>query len=87
MAKSFGEANEILIADIYPAREKASDVSISSSDVVKAISQDTKNSVRLVHNKQEALDIIKKEAKENDVVIVMAVGSFNRLAYELKEKI
>lgn len=87
LAKSFGEANEILIADIYPAREKASDVSISSSDVVKAISQDTKNSVRLVHNKQEALDIIKKEAKENDVVIVMAVGSFNRLAYELKEKI
>ena len=42
---------------------------------------------RLVHNKQEALDIIKSGAQPGDVVIVMAVGSFNRLAYELKEKL
>ena len=34
----------------------------------------------------EDLDIeFTKNAKPGDIIIVMAVGSFNRLAYELKE--
>lgn len=40
--------------------------------------------VRLVHNKQEALNILKNGAKSGDVIIVMAVGDFNRLVYDLK---
>ncbi len=88
LVKSFDAADEILISDIYPAREKASDATISSADVVKAIKSAIRNpqsKIRLVHKKQQALDIIKTESKSGDAVIVMAVGNFNRLAYELKE--
>ena len=107
LAKSFDNADQVLISEIYPAREKVSDASISSKDVVDAVLSsspgpdgtvgageervgrgrtdgDDKN-VRLVKNKKQALDIIKKEAKSDDIVIVMAVGAFNRLAYELKD--
>jgi UDP-N-acetylmuramate-alanine ligase len=60
-----------------------SEATIKSEDVVQALGlpDDRK---RLVKNKQEALDILKNEAKEGDVVVVMAVGDFNRLGYEFK---
>ena len=90
LAKAFDSANQVLISEIYPAREKISDATIKSEEVIQAIkTQNTEhgiqNAVRLVHNKTEALDILKAELKPGDVVIVMAVGAFNRLAYELKE--
>ncbi len=88
LVTSFDSADQVLISDIYPAREKASNVTITSSDVIAEIKEKglkIKDSIRLVHNKQEALDILKAECKPTDVVIVMAVGAFNRLAYELKE--
>lgn len=84
LAKAFESANEVLISEIYPAREKASDATIKSEDVVKAILS-PKDHVRLVKDKTQAQEILKAEAKSEDVIIVMAVGSFNRLAYELKE--
>lgn len=81
---SFDKADEVLISEIYPARENRSQAEISSQDVVQAIGLHHQH-VRLVHNKQQALGILKSELKPGDIVIVMAVGSFNRLAYELKE--
>lgn len=84
LAESFNDADEVLISDIYPAREKKSASSITSEKVVEAV-KENQPKARLVHTKQEALDIIKSEAKAGDVVIIMAVGEFNRLAYELKE--
>ncbi|MBL8030006.1 MAG: UDP-N-acetylmuramate--L-alanine ligase [Candidatus Doudnabacteria bacterium] len=86
LAKAFDAADEVLISEIYPAREKASDSTISSAQVIEAVkshSQRTQGNIRLVKSKDEALGIIKKEAKEGDVVLVMAVGSFNTLAYDL----
>jgi len=85
---SFDLADEVLISEIYPAREKINTATISSTEVINAIKN--KNSkmeghVRLVHNKKEAIETLKIEAKPSDVVIVMAVGAFNRLAYELME--
>lgn len=90
LAKSFNSADEVLISEIYPAREKAKDHNITSKDVVERIKFENsklkiKNSVRNVANKSEALKILKDELKAGDIVIVMAVGDFNRLAYELKE--
>lgn len=88
LAKSFGAADEVLISNIYPARENAKNPSITSEEVVKAVVQARglpSKTTRLIHNKHQAMGIIKAEAKPGDVVIVMAVGSFNRLAYELKE--
>lgn len=95
LVKSFDAADEVLISEIYPARESEKNASIKSSDVVEALSmsplfykegaRESSKQVRLVHDKQEAMDILKSELKPGDVLIVMAVGNFNRLAYELKE--
>jgi UDP-N-acetylmuramate-alanine ligase len=90
LAKAFGAADEILISEIYPARESIKDATTTSQEVIDAVKNHNSkfqipNSIRLVHDKQEALNIIKTEAKSGDVIIIMAVGSFNRLAYELKE--
>jgi UDP-N-acetylmuramate--L-alanine ligase len=82
LSKAFGAADQVLIAEIYPAREKVSEATISSSDVVQALGLPADRK-RLVKTKQEALEILKKEAKEGDVVVVMAVGDFNRLSYEI----
>ncbi len=89
-AKSFDKADEVLISEIYPARESIKNATISSKEVIeKIIEHNTKyvirNRVRFVEDKSKALDILKTGVKSGDVIIVMAVGSFNRLAYELKE--
>ena len=84
LATAFNSADRVLIAHIYAAREKKSEQGITSEQVVEEIKKHNPNT-RLVNSKQEALGIIKSEAKSGDVVIVMAVGDFNRLGYELKE--
>lgn len=92
LAKAFDAADEILISEIYPAREKISEAAISSKEVIDEIIKhntlcNIRNTVRLVSDKKHALSILKNELKKNDIVIVMAVGSFNRLAYELKDNL
>ena len=90
LAKSFTEADEVLVSEIYAAREKEKDATISSKEVVVAIKQEQKNiktQIRLVSSKQNALDILKTELRPTDVVVVMAVGNFNRLAYELRDQL
>ncbi len=82
LAKSFESADKVLLAEIYPAREKKTDNSITGQQVVNEISK-THSDVRLVADKQSAFNILKTELEPNDVVIVMAVGSFNTLGNEL----
>lgn len=92
LAKSFDAAAEVLISEIYPARESAKEATINSQKVIKAIKNHNSkfqihNSIKLVQNKEQALKILKNNLKATDVVIIMAVGSFNRLAYELKKSL
>lgn len=84
LATAFEGADEVLIAEIYAAREKASEAAVTSANVIEAIKTGSTNkNVRLAQSKQQALDILKTEAKEGDVVVVMAVGNFNKLSYDL----
>jgi UDP-N-acetylmuramate--alanine ligase len=92
LVKAFDSADDVLISEIYPARERIQDATITSNQVIEAIKDHNSkfqihNSVRLVKNKEDALEILKNETKPSDVLLIMAVGSFNRLAYELKEKL
>lgn len=82
LAKAFEPADEVLLAEIYPARERVQEENITGAQVVDEISKHHEN-VRLVKDKSEALDILKDESKSGDVVIVMAVGNFNVLAQDL----
>jgi UDP-N-acetylmuramate-alanine ligase len=42
-----------------------------------------KKEVRFVKNKDEAMNVLRDELESGDVVVIMAVGSFNRLGYDL----
>ncbi len=84
LAESFGSADQVLLAPMYGAREAGTDPGITNQEVMEAIGVHQPN-VRLLKNKQEAIDILKADALPGDIIVVMAVGSFNRLAYELKE--
>ncbi len=82
LTTSFKDADTVLIAEIYPAREKKTENTITGQQVVDAISKNH-NNARLVADKQGALEILNAELKPTDVVIIMAVGDFNTLATEL----
>lgn len=82
LAKAFESADKVLLAEIYPAREKKTDQSITGQQVVDAIAGNHQD-VTLVADKQAALDILQSQLAPTDVVIVMAVGSFNTLAQDL----
>jgi UDP-N-acetylmuramate--alanine ligase len=86
LATSFDSADHVIIAPIYAAREKGSNFTITDEEVKKQVSEKYPSSV-FVKDKQEALDYLLKNLKPTDVVVVMAVGSFNRLGYELLEKL
>lgn len=82
LAKAFADSDQVLLAEIYPAREKKTATSISGEDVVKAIAEHHKQ-VRLVDNQAQAKTILQQELAAGDIVIVMAVGAFNALAHQL----
>jgi UDP-N-acetylmuramate--alanine ligase len=82
LAKSFESANKVLLAEIYPAREKKTDASITGQQVVDQISKNHSD-VRLVIDKEEAFKILETELQPTDVVIIMAVGNFNTLGHQL----
>ncbi len=84
LAQAFGAADLAYIAEVYPAREQKLPSSITGEEVVAAIAQFQKN-VRYVKDKQQAL--AQADIREGDVVVIMAVGSFNTLAYDLKDKV
>lgn len=82
LATSFNGADQILIAEVYPAREMKQSTSITGQDVVEQISKHNSN-VRLVSSQVEAQEILQAELNPTDIVLVMAVGDFNTLALKL----
>lgn len=82
LAQAFDSADKVLLAEIYPAREQRTADSITGQQVVDAIARHHPDA-RLVADKSAALQILQAELRPQDVVIVMAVGSFNTLAQDL----
>jgi UDP-N-acetylmuramate--L-alanine ligase len=85
LMSSFGKADLAYIAEVYPAREQKLPSSITGQQVVAEIMKNHQN-VKYVSDRTEALNEYLKEAKPRDVVVVMAVGSFNTLVYNIKEE-
>ncbi len=82
ISEAFIDADKVLISEIYPARERKTETSITGEVVVKHISKHTPD-VKLIQDKDEALQILNSELSQDDVVIIMAVGDFNTLAQKL----
>lgn len=82
LTKAFDDSDKALIAEIYPARERKNQNTITGAQVVEEVSKHHKD-VRLVATKAQVKEILQAELQPSDVVIVMAVGDFNKLAGEL----
>lgn len=83
LSNSFAAAGLVYIAEVYPAREQKLPSSITGQQVLDEVGKKHLN-VYYVKDKADALDQYKKALKPGDVIIVMAVGSFNTLVNDLK---
>jgi UDP-N-acetylmuramate: L-alanyl-gamma-D-glutamyl-meso-diaminopimelate ligase len=81
---AFNSADLVYLAEVYPAREQKLPSSITGSEVVEKIAEHQPN-VEYVKDKSDALEKFRSQVKKGDVIVVMAVGSFNTLVYDLKE--
>ncbi len=88
LAMVFNKADIAVIPDIYGARETGTEAEklINSQEVVAAIKKNQPNTFYLP-TKEKVLEYVLGEARKNDIIIVMAVGSFNKLADEILEKL
>ena len=80
-AKSFKNADEIILAPIYAAREKE-DKSIDSKMLAKKIKQESKN-VSALENLEKIAHYLMAEAGKNDVIITMGAGDIYKVAEKL----
>jgi UDP-N-acetylmuramate--alanine ligase len=71
-SESFIDADEILITDIYGAREKAID-GVNSEKLAKAIHERGK-SARYMHSFDQAVDFLSNNVKPGDLVLTMGAG-------------
>lgn len=86
LASAFQDAHEVIIPNIYPAREKFKKGRITSQEVVNQIKKFNQN-VHYLPKKDEVINFLIKNLRPKDIVIIMAVGDFNQVADLLINKL
>lgn len=76
--KSFGDADEVIIADIFPAREK-DDGTVHSRGLVAEIKKHGKNA-RHIGEMDEIEKFLRKYATKGDVIMTIGAGDIYRVA-------
>lgn len=82
--KSFGDADEIILVDIYAAREQK-DESINSKMLAKEI---TRNGGKAIYfnSFEKVADFLTKNSKEYDIVLTMGAGDVFKIGENLLKK-
>lgn len=83
-AKSFFDCDDLIVTDIYAAREKDTGL-ISANDLVFEINKNSKNATYIKEFKDVA-EYFKKNAKEGDLVITMGAGDVYKIGEMLIDK-
>lgn len=83
-AASFADADEVIITDIYAAREQL-DPEISGEKLAQASKNKTGRSARYFKNFAEIVDFLKQETKAGDLIITMGAGDIGQVAELLLE--
>lgn len=78
---AFNEADELILMDIYAAREK--DTGLVSSDELGDAIRKTGVKCINVHSHDEATDYIKKHASQDDIVLTVGAGDVVHVADKL----
>lgn len=77
-SKSFFDANETIIADIYAARDPFDDT-IHSRDLVKKINQNGGNA-KYIGDFESIVEYLNKNLNKDDIVITLGAGNADKLA-------
>jgi UDP-N-acetylmuramate--alanine ligase len=81
-AESFGDADRIVILDIYPSRETDS-LGISSADLIRLIP----NGVRAGGSPADAIELLIREVAPDDVVLTLGAGDITTVGPMLLERL
>ena len=80
-AKSCSGADEVIVTDIYAAREK-NNGKVHSKDLVRRISQ-YHDGVRYADSFRRAVELVKSESKKDDLVLTMGAGDIYKVGESL----
>jgi len=83
--KSFQEADAVLLLDIY-ASSREKEGAISSDDLAKKINESSPEKAANVHTKERAIDLLKKSADKDTIIITMGAGDVWRVGEALVKK-
>jgi UDP-N-acetylmuramate--alanine ligase len=81
-ANAFGEADEVIVTEIYRSREPAQDY--SSLEVVKKMKQ---SSVKFIAALSEVIDYLIKSLKAGDVLIVFSAGDADQVSTQVLDQL
>ncbi|MGD8188798.1 UDP-N-acetylmuramate--L-alanine ligase [Brevibacillus ginsengisoli] len=86
-SRAFGDADEVIITDIFsPAGEKRIE-GVSSSILVDKIRVNSHPRAKYIPTKEEVQEILVKEIKPGDLVLTMGAGDIWKSAYWLAERL
>ncbi len=77
----FNEADKVIIMPIYPAGEKPIE-GVSAELIYRAVKDSGHRDVTLVSGHDEALDVLRKEARSGDLVITLGAGDVWKVGEE-----
>jgi UDP-N-acetylmuramate--alanine ligase len=82
-SKSFGEADEVIIVDIYsPAGEQQIE-GVSAARLTNMIRENSNPNVKHISTKEQVLDYLKGHVSSGDLVLTMGAGDIWKVAKEL----
>lgn len=82
-SKAFVDADEIILADIYPAREI--DTGLVSSKKLSEAINNVSNNCTYLGSFEKIKEYLRKNVKENDLVLTVGAGTITKLGYEIKD--
>ncbi len=84
---SFGEADEVIVTDIYYARDTEEDRQrVSSADLVSRIRAENV-SARYIAQFENIVEFVQMRWQPNDVILCMGAGSISKFTHSLPRKI
>jgi len=84
LAKSFNDAHEVIVTEIYQSRDKKEDLEkVSATNLVEAIKRE-KSTARLIDSFAATLEYLKKELKKGDILVTMGAGNIYEVAERFK---
>jgi UDP-N-acetylmuramate--alanine ligase len=81
-ASAFGEADEVIVTEIYRSREPAQDY--SSLEVVKKMKH---SSVKFIADLSEVIEYLIKSLKAGDVLIVFSAGDADQVSTQVLDQL